>query len=87
MTDGNSDSQSALPSSNTGFFNKFLIVLLNRSANTAPLSVKREYLLILLLIKNSLKILLTYSLPSSVSRRFGLRFDVLIICENASVID
>ena len=42
MTNGNSDSQSALPFSNTGFFNKQRTVLRTRSAIEGPLSVKRE---------------------------------------------
>ena len=51
--DGISDIQSAFPAKNIVFSNKFLRVLLNRSAMTALLSVYREYLLILILFKNS----------------------------------
>ena len=69
------------------FFKRLRIVLLNISAIIAPRDVFLEYLLMLRLFKNSSNILLTYSLPSSVSSRFGLRFDDLIISENASVID
>ena len=63
------------------------MVVLNRSAKTATREVFLEYLLVLLLFTISLKNLLTYSLPSSVSKRFYLRFHVLTNCEKASVID
>ena len=42
MTDDISDTQSALPFRTTGFFIKFLIVLMTRPAMLGHLSVSRE---------------------------------------------
>ena len=42
MIDGNSEIQSALPFSNTGFFNKLRTVRITRSAIEGPLSVNLE---------------------------------------------
>ena len=79
LTKGSSLTQSAFPFSNTGFFNKLLIILLGFSAKTAPREVFLDYLLKFIIIKNSLKNLLRYSFPSCVSRSFGLGFSVLTI--------
>ena len=42
ITDGSSVNQSALPAKNFGFFNKFLLVLMTRSAIDDLLSVNLE---------------------------------------------
>ena len=61
--------------SETHLFRRIRIVLINCSANFAPFAVCRDYLLTSFYFKNSLKTLLTYSLPSSASIRLGLRID------------
>ena len=43
MTDGSSLSEAAFAFLNTGFFNKFLTVLMTLSAFEEPLSVNLEY--------------------------------------------
>ena len=82
ITDWSSDIQSAFPFSNTGFLKKFHLVLINLSAKAAPKNILYSFFL-----RNSLELLLTYSLPTSVSMRFGLQFDVLTNPRNASIID
>ena len=56
-------------------------------ANTAPKAVFLQNFSMLLVFKNSVENLLTYSIPPSVSRRIGLRFEFWTICENASSFD
>ena len=49
ITDDNSNTESAIPFLNTGYFIKFLIVLISRSAVDGVLSVNPEYICIFLL--------------------------------------
>ena len=86
MTYGNSDNQSALPFSNTGFFKKFLIVLINRSAILGPLSVYLEKYCIFFTFRKFGKTQICHSDPLSISNLRGLRFDVVKIFEKSFVI-
>ena len=72
--DGNSDNQSAFHFSNTGFFNKLLIVLLKISAKTAPKELFLECLLrarvFIIIISPSVN-LDCWSISGSVNDRSG----------------
>ena len=63
MTDGNSPNQSAFPFRKTIFFKKLRIVLLNPYSKTPPSELVVEDLLFLLLFKESLEVLLKFSVP------------------------
>ena len=74
------------PFSKTGFLRRYLIVLLNFSAKTAPRLVLRLYLLMLFLFLRLVRSWFTNSFPSSVSIIFGDHCEEKSLCSNESLL-
>ena len=77
VTEFNSSIQFALPFSNTGLLEGFLIVQEKRSAKTARFEVWRQYLILLFLFKKLVQILPRNFFPASASIKFGFLFEQL----------